>query len=111
MAGRLPLIVTDDGGETRALVTRVQSGCLVPPRDASAIVERILELKRRPELAATLGNNGRRFVEMSHDRGRLARGFAGVVMRAARGTPQTELESVGQNLRKLPPAPDYTRHG
>ncbi len=83
MAGRLPLVVTDDAGETRALVARSGSGLLVPPSDASAIVEKILELKRHPELAAALGNAGRLFVEAFHDRGQLARDFARFVAEAA----------------------------
>jgi colanic acid biosynthesis glycosyl transferase WcaI len=84
MAGRLPLVATDDEGETRALVTRVRSGLLVPPGDASAICEKILELRQQPALAATLGNNGREFVERFHDRSQLARDFARLVLRSAR---------------------------
>jgi colanic acid biosynthesis glycosyl transferase WcaI len=84
MAGRLPLIVTDDAGETRALLERTGSGFLVPPGNASAISEKILELKRHPELAATLGNAGRLFVEAFHDRRQLARDFARLVVEAGR---------------------------
>jgi len=110
MAGRLPLIVTDDGGEARALLTKARSACLIPPGDAAAIVERILDLKRNPELAATLGNNGRGFVETYHDRGQLAQSFARVVMRAAQVAPWTELGVPDRNPGNAP-APDCTRHG
>jgi glycosyltransferase involved in cell wall biosynthesis len=82
MAGRLPIIVTDDTGETRALVTRVNSGVVVPPGDPQAIARTLLELKRQPDLAMTLGNNGRRFVEAFHDRRQLARTFARLVVEA-----------------------------
>ena len=107
MAGQLPLIVTDDGGETRALVTTTKAGCLIPPRDPSAIVARILDLKQRPEHAAALGANGRRFVETHHDRSRLAQAFALVVIHAAQVAPQPESE----RFVKLPPARDPVRPG
>jgi colanic acid biosynthesis glycosyl transferase WcaI len=84
MAARLPVVVTDDTGETRAFVTRAGSGFLVPPGDPSAISEKLAELKRQPDLAMTLGTNGRRFVEASYDRSQLARTFARLVMQAAR---------------------------
>ena len=45
MAGRLPVIATDDEGEVRALVNRAGSGHLVRPGDAAAIAERLLDLK------------------------------------------------------------------
>ena len=84
MAGRLPVLATDDTGETRALITRVGSGLLVPAGDASAISQKLLELKRLPDLAVTLGNNGRRFVEAFHDRRQLARTFARLVVQTGR---------------------------
>jgi len=98
MAARLPVIVTDDTGETRALVTRVNSGVVVPPGDAPAIAEKLLELKRQPALVRTLGNNGRRFVEAFHDRRQLARTFARLVVEAGRrpayGAPGSRLPGV-----------------
>lgn len=84
MAGGLPIVVTDDGGEGRALVSRAGSGFLVPAADPGAIAARLLELKDDPRLAAALGDNGRRYVETHHDRAQLARQFADVVIGASR---------------------------
>ena len=105
MAGRLPVVVTDDTGETRALVTRARSGLLIPPGDASAISEKLLELKRQPDLAMTLGNNGRRFVEAFHDRSQLARNFAHLVLQAGGHPAYAGRRSVERRLRELRQAP------
>lgn len=103
MAGRLPVIATDDGGEVRALVTRAGSGHLVPPRDAAAIAARLLDLKCQPDIAAALGENGRRFVERYHDRTRLAQRFARVVLR---GSQVAGLEWRAQDASLSEPRPE-----
>lgn len=97
MAARLPVIATDDGGEVRALIDRAGAGLLVPPGDPAAIAARLLDLRRRPAVAATLGENGRRFVEQHHDRAQLASRFAEVVLRAAApdGRPDSRVSRVG----------------
>ena len=96
MAARLPVVVTDDDGEGRALINRAQAGYLVPPGDAAAMAARLLELKRQPRMAALLGENGRRFVERHHARSELAQHFARVVLdrtMAAADAPKAECPS------------------
>ena len=106
MAGRLPVIATDDEGEVRALVNRAGSGHLVRPGDAAAIAERLLDLKLRPEVACALGESGRRFVERHHDRAELARRFARVVLRATRVAADAERETSGARLCEPSPEAD-----
>jgi colanic acid biosynthesis glycosyl transferase WcaI len=108
MAGRLPVVATDDTGETRALVTRARSGFLIPPGDACAISEKLLELKRQPDLAMTLGNNGRSFVEAFHDRSQLARDFARLVLQS--GGHPTHAGRKTMELRELRQPPHAPRH-
>jgi len=45
------------------MVINVENGFLVPPGDSDALAEKIITLLKDPELAARLGQNGRRLVE------------------------------------------------
>jgi len=106
MAGRLPVIATDDEGEARALITRAGCGRLVQAGDATAIAEQLLDLKLRPDVATVLGESGRRFVERHHDRAELARRFARVVLRGTQLAAGTERETSGANLGEPRPEAD-----
>ena len=44
-------------------VEKTRSGLIVYPGDYQALAEAVLELKRNPQLARTMGDNGRAFVE------------------------------------------------
>ena len=58
MAYRVPPIVTDSGGSPELVVNGV-SGFVVPPRDAAAIAEAIVNLYRDPELRQRMGEAAR----------------------------------------------------
>ncbi len=53
-----PVVATDAGG-TREIVKHRGTGLLVPPGDARALAEAIVQLIRDPELARQLGERGR----------------------------------------------------
>lgn len=62
MASAKPVIYSGKG-EGAALIERAKAGIVVPPEDPSALAEAILYLLRHPEVAKTLGANGRQYVE------------------------------------------------
>ncbi len=59
MAARLPMIVTDVGGNPESVVDGV-TGMVVPPRDPRALGDAILALARDPERRMAMGEAGRR---------------------------------------------------
>lgn len=61
MASGLPVIATRVGGNPEAVLDEV-TGFLVPPRDSNAIATAAIPLLRNPELAADLGQRGRKRV-------------------------------------------------
>ncbi len=62
MASRLPMVVTDVGGNPE-LVKHGERGFVVPPRSPEELGARIAELARRPAEARMMGEKGRAFVE------------------------------------------------
>jgi glycosyltransferase involved in cell wall biosynthesis len=59
MASGVPVIATNVGGNPELIEDGV-SGLLVPPRDPAALAEAMSRLLRDPELAANLGQIGKR---------------------------------------------------
>jgi glycosyltransferase involved in cell wall biosynthesis len=62
MAAGKPVVATSVNGTTE-LVVNSETGFLVPPRSPHAVAEKVITLLRDPELAATMGELGRRRVE------------------------------------------------
>ena len=62
MASGKPIIATTVGGNPEAVQHNV-TGVLIPPKDPAALSHAILSLLKNPELASTLGRNGRKWVE------------------------------------------------
>jgi glycosyltransferase involved in cell wall biosynthesis len=58
MAAGLPVVATDVGGNVEAVEPGV-NGLLVPPGDATAVAEAVLQLIRDPETARQMGEKGR----------------------------------------------------
>lgn len=58
MAASLPMIVTDVGGNTEAVV-RGNTALVVPPRDPAALAEAILTLSNDAGMRKRMGQNGR----------------------------------------------------
>lgn len=56
-------IICCSQGLPKDYVERTHSGLVVYPGDSEALAEAILELKRNPEVACLMGENGRAFVE------------------------------------------------
>ncbi len=61
LAAGLPTVASSVGGNAE-IVNHGKTGLLVPPEDSGALAEALLRLLRDPEVAATLGNNGREYV-------------------------------------------------
>jgi glycosyltransferase involved in cell wall biosynthesis len=61
MAARLPMIVTDVGGNSEAVVNGV-TGLVVPPNDPERLADAILRLAKNPTERSALGDAGRRRV-------------------------------------------------
>ena len=61
MAMGLPVVATDVGGNAEA-VKRGVSGLIVPPEDAPALANAMLQLLRDPEQARSMGGAGREIV-------------------------------------------------
>jgi len=72
MAAGLPTIASRVGGNVELLQEGV-TGCLVPAEDSKAISESLLRLLRDPELARTIGTNGRRVAVENYSFDRLIR--------------------------------------
>jgi glycosyltransferase involved in cell wall biosynthesis len=72
MAMGRPLIVAAEG-EARALAEAAGAGLVVAPEDPQSLAEAVVRLAGDPALARELGKRGRAWVEMNHDRHRLAR--------------------------------------
>ncbi len=62
MRAGLPMIVTDVGGNSEAVI-HGETGVVVPPRDPSALAEAILRLTSDRALRRSLGDNARRRIE------------------------------------------------
>lgn len=62
MASGKPVLYSGAGEATR-LIQEAQAGLTVPPEDSAMLADAALQLLRDPELAATLGRNGRTYVE------------------------------------------------
>lgn len=61
MACGRPLIMGAEG-QAAAIIQEAGSGIVVPPEDAQAFADAVVELKSHPELSGRLGANGRKFV-------------------------------------------------
>src|SRR5687767_1528837 len=81
-AGR-PAIVNTPGWQ-RELVERHEAGLFARPGDAEHLVQQVLFLRDRPELAKAYGQNARRLAETEFDRRGLAERLRGVLEGAAR---------------------------
>lgn len=62
MASGKPIVATSVGGTPEAVVHNT-TGILVPPKDPTALAQAIILLLENPELAKSLGNNGRTRIE------------------------------------------------
>jgi glycosyltransferase involved in cell wall biosynthesis len=62
MACAKPVLYSGDG-EAAKLVTQAQAGLVVPPNNATALVEAIQQLIDNPQMTRQLGQNGRIYVQ------------------------------------------------
>ena len=74
MAAGLPVVATSVGGIPE-LVTEGVTGRLVPPGDANAIAEALIDLLDAPERAASFGRAGRRTIEQTYSFDRMVAQF------------------------------------
>ena len=72
-------IVLGVEGEAHRLIERCDAGIAVTPEDAEAIARAIVDLADDPARARRMGQSGRRFVEVNHDRRRLAGKYLSVL--------------------------------
>ncbi|MGY1618331.1 glycosyltransferase family 4 protein [Geodermatophilus sp. SYSU D00691] len=81
MACERPVVVTDTPGMSDYVADGV-NGLLVPPGDADAVASAILKVLSNPNLAADLGEAGRRAVEESFNTERQAEQLAAILDRS-----------------------------
>jgi putative colanic acid biosynthesis glycosyltransferase WcaI len=65
MASGKPVVYSGDGEGAR-LVASADAGIVVPPEDPVGLAAAIRTIAQNPAMAATLGANGRRYVEREH---------------------------------------------
>lgn len=87
MAAGLPIITSDAAGMNE-LIHNGHNGLLVPPGDAPALAEAILELAGNPDRAAALGGAARSSVQARYSFERMVASFEHIYLSqlAARGT-------------------------
>ena len=66
MACGLPVIASNVSGINEFL-TNGYNGSLVPPKDHEALADAIMDVICDPNLAASLGANARKYVEIHHN--------------------------------------------
>jgi glycosyltransferase involved in cell wall biosynthesis len=71
MACARPIVLGLDGEARRLAEQEAHAAIYVEPENADALASAILHLYEHPEIAQTLGRNGRAFVEARFDRKRL----------------------------------------
>lgn len=72
-------VVLNVEGESRRVLESARAGISVPPDDASAIAEAILQLAGNATLREVMGTNGRRFILEHFSREETARTYVGVL--------------------------------
>ena len=82
MAAGRPVILSVPG-EAQKILEQSGAGCSVPPGDGAAMADAIRQLKGDPGKRATMGANGRRFVEHAYDRRRESDRFTAAVEQIA----------------------------
>lgn len=94
MASGLPVIATAVGGNIE-LVSEGISGRLVPAADPSALAKAIVDLAQQPELAKSLGQQGRRQIEQRYSMAAMVQSYQqlydkllGRMLRSGRNFPQ-----------------------
>lgn len=65
MAAGLPVVASGIGG-LKELIQHQENGWLVPQRDTAALTQAINLLRQQPDLAASMGQAARRYVETQH---------------------------------------------
>jgi glycosyltransferase involved in cell wall biosynthesis len=90
----LPVIATAVGGNIE-LVSEGISGRLVPAADPSALAKAIVDLAQQPELAKSLGQQGRRQIEQRYSMAAMVQSYQqlydkllGRMLRSGRNFPQ-----------------------
>lgn len=78
-------VVVAARGEIRRLVEEAKAGLAIDPEDPAQLAAAILEVRRRPEEAATRARAGREWVERGFQRDHQARRMAAFLESAARG--------------------------
>ena len=78
-------IVAAVWGEAAELIEAAECGIVVPPEDPASIRDAVERLAEEPELAKTLGQNGRAYVIRNFDRKDIVNRFAELLWLATRG--------------------------
>ena len=86
MVTRTPIILGVEG-EAQEIVEEADAGICVPPEDAGAILDAVMQLKSNPKLYAQLASNGYSHVHQYYDREKLAGRYAALLQKIAGGEP------------------------
>jgi glycosyltransferase involved in cell wall biosynthesis len=86
MAAGKPIVATNVLG-LREVIRDGETGILVPPENPNALKSALLDLQRTPELAATLADAARRYVDEHCQLGHMIDQYAMLYERVLAGTP------------------------
>lgn len=99
-----PVILGVDG-ESQAILQRAGAGIHIESESAEALESAILALQRDAALRSRLGQSGRRYVELFHDRERLAADYLSILQQAVLGgAAQPALDSTALEAVSNSPA-------
>jgi len=90
-----PVIATRVGGIPE-IIKHGKTGILIPPRDAAAISQAIMQIIQNPTLARTLARNGHRFVKNNFNQAKMIKQYNRIYSHCINHLPSA------QNIKTLP---------
>ncbi|MBC7343430.1 MAG: glycosyltransferase family 4 protein, partial [Clostridia bacterium] len=105
MAAGLPVVASSIGG-LKELIQPEKTGWLVPQRDVAALSRAINTLREQPELAASIGQAARRYVEAHHSSQAAAQRFLEVYQSAIEDRRSQGQGGLGLVAHLQAPAPE-----
>jgi glycosyltransferase involved in cell wall biosynthesis len=74
MAMKCPIVLGVEG-EVKGIIEQAEAGICIEPESATELIQAVSKLQREPDVAARLGENGRRYVAEHYNRDVLAKSF------------------------------------
>ena len=103
MAASLPMVVTDVGGNSEAVIHK-RTGLVVPARNPALLGEAILSLVKDPRSRRKFGNSGRKRAKEHFDIEACVANYARCYEALLRGERVSNIDGVGIANEKYPAA-------